>query len=104
MPLLRRAGVVLRSKVTNRTPSKRARPPKLPIQRYPSVVCTIEVTVFWGRPLAVVQLSRLYWVTALPGSRPAAHAGAAARTRNDTRRAGDGRLIGRRSRSRRGSH
>src|SRR6185295_1182964 len=32
----------------------------------------MAVIVFWGRPLVVVQASRLYWVTAFRGSRPAA--------------------------------
>src|SRR4026209_2055727 len=32
----------------------------------------MAVIVFWGRPLVVVQASRLYWVTAFRGARPAA--------------------------------
>src|SRR5438876_413766 len=46
----------------------------------------MAVIVFWGRPLAVVQASRLYWVTALRGSSPAPGEGAAEKIRNKDRK------------------
>src|SRR6188508_778425 len=38
----------------------------------------MAVIVFWGRPLVVVQASRLYWVTAFRGTRAAARVNDAA--------------------------
>jgi hypothetical protein len=35
-------------KMVNRTPSKRARPPKVASHRYPSRACTMALTEFWG--------------------------------------------------------
>src|ERR1035437_1681123 len=46
LPLLRS----LSSNVLKWFPSKRAKPLPVPSKRYPSRVCVIEMTEFWGRP------------------------------------------------------
>ena len=53
-------GVLARLKIVKRTPSKRARPPHVPSQRYPSRVWAMALTEFCGRPSRVSQVSRPY--------------------------------------------
>src|SRR5262249_15013552 len=51
---LARPGELPGLKTVKFRPSKRTRPPKVPSHRYPSCDWTIDVTVFCGRPSAVV--------------------------------------------------
>src|SRR5438132_9958774 len=46
----RSVGYDARAWTTNRTPSKRARPPAVDTQRYPSGVWVTPVMEFWGSP------------------------------------------------------
>src|SRR5712691_1720762 len=55
---------VLLSNTTNRTPSKRTRPPNVASHRYPSRVCRMSLTEFCGSPFSVVQESNLYCAVA----------------------------------------
>jgi hypothetical protein len=65
---VRSAGAFCRSLTTNRTPSNRTSPSSVPIQRYPSRVCTIASTVFCGSPVSLVQTERRDCVSARVGS------------------------------------
>src|SRR6185369_9148607 len=58
MSLLFSAGVFCLSKMSNFTPSNRARPSCVPIQMYPSPVWAMACTVFCGRPFSESQTCR----------------------------------------------
>ena len=73
-PVARR-GVVLPSNTVKRAPSNRTRPSYVPNQRWPSRVLRIDVTVFWGRPFSVCQMSTWAWVRGRSGRSAAEEAG-----------------------------
>src|SRR3989442_7696774 len=52
-----RPAVSTRSTTLNRSPSKRASPPNVPTQMYPSGVCSMALTEFCGNPSTVVHWS-----------------------------------------------
>ena len=57
-------GVLALLNTANRTPSKRARPSSVAIQRKPSPVCWMPVMMFCGRPASAVHDSNPYWARA----------------------------------------